>query len=243
MIRAAFTALAVVLALGTAAAQTPPSARQAAPVDLTGYWVSVVFEDWRFRMVTPPKGDYGAVPLNPEGRRVADTWDPAKDTASGEACRVYGAGGIMRVPGRRHITWQDDNTLKVETDAGRQVRTFHFAQGAAAGGEASRQGYSVANWEMVAGGDEGKARWGTLRVVTRGLKPGYLRRNGVPYSENTVVTEYYDLLPPLPNRDPWFTVTTIVNDPKYLTQEFITSTDFKQERDGSKWSPSPCEAS
>lgn len=241
MIRAAVTVLAVVLALGTAAAQAPPSARQAAPVDLTGYWVSVVFEDWRFRMVTPPKGDYGAVPLNAEGRRVADTWDAAKDTASGETCKVYGAGGIMRVPGRLHITWQDDNTLKIETDAGRQVRTFHFAQAPAAGGEASPQGYSVANWEMVAGGDEGKARWGTLRVVTRGLTSGYLRRNGVPYSENAVVTEYYDLLPPLPNRDPWFTVTTIVSDPKYLNQEFITSTDFKKERDGSKWNPSPCE--
>ena len=227
---------------GAGAGQAPPSARKAAPVDLTGYWVSVVFEDWRFRMVTPPKGDYGAVPLNPEGRRVADTWDPAKATANGEACRVYGAGGLMRVPTRLHITWQDDRTLELETDAGQQTRLFHFGATPPAG-TPSWQGASAANWEMLAGGDEGKARWGTLHVVTRGLRPGYLRRNGVPYSENAVITEYYDLLPPLPNRDPWFTVTTIVNDPKYLTQEFITSTDFKKERDGSKWSPSPCEAS
>lgn len=227
---------------GAGAGQAPPSARQAAPVDLTGYWVSVVFEDWRFRMVTPPKGDYGAVPLNPEGRRVADTWDPAKDAASGEACRVYGAGGLMRVPTRLHITWQDDSTLRIETDAGQQTRLFHFG-GPPPAGAPAWQGSSIANWEMLAGGGEGKARWGTLHVVTRGLKSGYLRRNGVPYSENAVVTEYYDLLPPLPNRDSWFTVTTIVNDPKYLTQEFITSTDFKRERDGSKWSPSPCQAS
>jgi hypothetical protein len=92
---------------GAAAGTRPPSARQAAPVDLTGYWVSVVNEDWRFRMVTPPKGDYGAVPLNAEGRRVADTWDPAKDRASGNECRLHGAAGLMRVPGRLRITWQE----------------------------------------------------------------------------------------------------------------------------------------
>ena len=57
----------------------PPTPRAAAPVDLTGYWVSVVTEDWRFRMVTPPKGDYASVPLNAEARRVADAWDPSKD--------------------------------------------------------------------------------------------------------------------------------------------------------------------
>ena len=228
---------------GGRAQGAPPTPKSDAAIDITGTWTAVISEDWALRMVTPKKGDYTRVPMTPAARKIADSWDPARDEAAGEQCKSYGAPALMSVPGRLHITWQDDNTLKVETDAGRQVRTFHFAQGAAAGGEASRQGYSVANWEMVAGGDEGKARWGTLRVVTRGLKPGYLRRNGVPYSENTVVTEYYDLLPPLPNRDPWFTVTTIVNDPKYLTQEFITSTDFKQERDGSKWSPSPCEAS
>src|SRR5262245_18524852 len=90
----------------------PQGARQASPVDLTGNWVSVISEDWRFRMVTPPKGDYGAVPLNDEGRRVADTWDAAKDLAAGNACRWFGAGGIMRIPTRLRISWQDDNTLK-----------------------------------------------------------------------------------------------------------------------------------
>ena len=58
---------------GRGAAPPPATPRAASPVDLTGYWVSVVSEDWRFRMVTPLKGDYGGVPLTPEGRRVADT--------------------------------------------------------------------------------------------------------------------------------------------------------------------------
>src|SRR5215510_12984990 len=99
----------------------PPTPKAAAPFDMTGYWVSVVGEDWRWRMF-PNKGDYAGIPMNAEARKIADSWDPAKDEAAGEQCKAYGAPGIMRIPGRFHITWQDDQTLKVETDAGRQVR-------------------------------------------------------------------------------------------------------------------------
>jgi len=216
----------------------PASPQQAAPVDLTGYWVSVVSEDWRYRMLTPPKGDVGGVPLNAEGRNIANAWDPAKDAASGEACRAYGAAGVVRIPGRLHITWQDERTLKVETDAGTQTRVLRFGGGAAAAAERTWQGNPVAAWDAVQGGD-GSPRWGTLRVVTTQLRPGYLRKNGAPYSENTVLTEYFDLQSG-PRNATWITITTIVNDPKYLTQEFITSTDFRKESDGSKWKPMPC---
>src|SRR5215216_6787415 len=100
----------------------PRTPRQVAPIDLTGYWVSPVIEDWKFRMVTPNKGEFGGLPLNPAGRKLGESWDPAKDEAAGEQCRAYGAASIMRLPGRLHITWQDDNTLQVETDTGTQTR-------------------------------------------------------------------------------------------------------------------------
>src|SRR5688572_20942295 len=106
----------------------PPTPRAAAQVDVTGYWVAQITEDWRWRMITPPKGDYASVPLNPAGRQVADGWDPAADAAAGEACRAFGAGGIMRLPTRLKIAWADDSTLRMETDAGTQVRTFHFGR-------------------------------------------------------------------------------------------------------------------
>ena len=80
-------------------------------------------------MVTPKKGVYDALTLNAEGRRVGDTWDPSRDEAAGEACRAYGAGNIMRMPTRVQITWTDDRTLRIETDAGKQVRTFNFVGG------------------------------------------------------------------------------------------------------------------
>ena len=214
--------------------------RQAAPVDLTGYWVSVVSEDWRYRMVTPTRGDTGGVPLNAEGRRVAGEWDPSRDAAAGEACRAYGAPGLMRLPGRLHITWEDDRTLKIEADAGTQTRLLHFGGAApAAAADRAWQGISNAAWDAAQGGAASAPRWGSLRVVTRQLRPGYLRKNGVPYSAQAVLTEYFDLHPG-PLDATWITITTIVNDSKYLTQEFITSTDFRKESNGTKWSPTPC---
>jgi hypothetical protein len=134
---------------GVPAAQAPRTPKAIAPIDLTGYWVAVVTEDWRWRMLTPPKGDYASVPLNDEGRRIADTWNLAKDEAAGLACKPYGIGNIMRMPGRLHITWQDDTTLKVEFDAGTQTRLLHFTGSAPAGGEKTWQGFSVAAWEIA----------------------------------------------------------------------------------------------
>jgi hypothetical protein len=254
---------ALVQGQGAQPAPPPPTARLQAPIDLTGYWVSVVTEDWRWRMVTPPKGDYASVPINPEGRKVADGWDPARDEASGNACKAYGGAAIMRVPGRLHLTWQDDITLKIETDAGMQTRLLHFGAARPPAGDAGWQGYSAATWEIAgaprgAGGGQrgggpadatgrgrGEAqgpRFGSLKVVTTHLKSGYLRKNGVPYSESAVVTEYFDRHNES-NGDQWFTVTTIVDDPKYLQQPFITSTHFKKEPDGARWRPTPCTAS
>ncbi len=163
----------------------PRPAKAIAPMDLTGYWVSIVTEDWRWRMVTPPKGDYASVPLNPAGRKAADGWDPAKDIAEGNQCKAYGAAAIMRVPGRVHITWADDNTLKIDTDAGTQTRTFHFNSKPPANEPASWQGYSVATWDGLRPAPRGGGApppGGSLKVVTTHMKAGYLRKNGVPYS-------------------------------------------------------------
>ena len=204
------------------APQPPPTAKARAPFDMTGYWVSMVTEDWRFRMITPLKGDYLGVPLNEEGRRIADRWDPVKDEAAGEQCKSYGAGNIMRVPERLHITWDNDQTMKVETDAGMQTRLFYFGTPQGQGG--TWQGISKASWEFDAGfglpaerfdrgfGTQVRPQGGTLKVVTTGLRPGYLRKNGIPYSADAVVTEYFDRVT-LPNGDVYLVVTMTVEDP------------------------------
>jgi hypothetical protein len=247
--------------------QPPRTPRAAARVDLTGTWVAQITEDWRWRMITPPKGDYASVPLNAQGRQAAEAWDPARDEAAGEQCRAYGAGGIMRLPTRLRIHWVDDETLEVETDAGEQTRRFHFAGAAPIDAEPSWQGFSMAEWMgrpaiadpfafLVAPTREATAARsgstapgaasaappppppGALKVVTTNLRPGYLRKNGVPYGAGAVVTEYYDRLSMF-GAD-YLQVVTVVTDPEYLRAPFAVSNHFKLERDDSQWRPTPC---
>jgi len=218
------------------------SARDAAPIDLTGYWVSYVTENWRYRMVTPAKGEYRRIPSSPAAVPIINAWDPNADERAGNQCKSYGAGIIMSVPGRLHITWQDANTLRIDTDAGTQTRLFHFSPGSAtstgapASAARSWQGDSTATWEPAGNGGGGG---GSLRVVTTNLRAGYLRKNGVPYSERATVTGNFDIAS-LPDGGKLLLVTTVVEDPMYLTGPYVVSPHFKKEADGSKWDPTPC---
>jgi hypothetical protein len=256
----------------------PPTPRAAAAVELTGTWVSVVTEDWRWRMVTPPKGDVASIPVNAEGRKAAAAWDLAADTASGNQCKAYGVGGIMRQPGRLRISWQDDQTLKLEFDAGTQTRLLSFDRTRQAPAEKTLQGFSLAQWEgpvgaraladgrpdnrvtgggilpntFPGGGGQGlrggppprqQARINSganLRIVTTNFREGYLRKNGVPYSDQATVTEYIHRLPTHPNGDNWLHVVTVVEDPRYLTGPFYTSTSFRLEPNDANFKPTPC---
>jgi hypothetical protein len=255
--------------------QIVQAARDRALADFTGNWVAQITEDWRWRMITPPKGDYTSLPLNAAGRAAAESWDLAQDVAKGEQCRPYGAGAIMRQPTRLKIAWASDEVLRVDTDAGQQTRLFRFGGAPPVGTERTWQGDSVAEWVGIAppatlfgfngppaagppgggataaapsasgrrdpramGSGADSTGQGNLRVVTTNLKAGYLRKNGVPYSEEAVVTEYFDRLS-LFGSD-YLQVVTIVTDPKYLTSPFVVSSHFKREPNDAKWNPTPC---
>jgi hypothetical protein len=221
----------------------PATARAAAPYEPTGQGVAIEWEERGWRMVTPARGDVVSIPLSVEGLRVAEAWDPAKDVAAGEQCRAYGAPGLMRGPTRLHITWQDDNTLKIETDYGTQTRLLHFGGAPTAQGAKTWQGVTTAQWIMAAGGGRGRggARHGSIKSVTTQLRPGYLRKNGVPYGDRASFTEYWDLHAET-NGDQYLVDTNLVEDPVYLQTPWITTLHFKKEPDGSKWDPSPCDA-
>ena len=251
---AAVGALAIALLCGASGvwAQAPlpaevgATAQASAPADVTGYWVSIVTEDWRWRMVTAPRGDFPGIPLNPAGQAAAMAWDPDTDGS----CLAFGAGGLLRMPTRVRISWEDEQTLKLETDNGVQTRLFHFDP-AAAPGEPSLQGHSAARWRRTmpasnpfgisAPGGPPAGPGGGLDVETTNLRPAWLRRNGIQYSENAVVTEHFDTFPG-PDGSQLMIVTTIVEDPTYLMTRFVTSSHFRQEPDGSSWSPAPCTA-
>ena len=219
-------------------------------MDLTGSWVSVVTEDWRYRMVTPARGDHPSVPLNAAGNALANSWDPAKDEAAGDTCKAYGAAGVMRIPGRLRITWQDEMTLKIETEAGTQTRLLRFGPPASQADAPTAQGSSAAQWEFAGGprGGRGAGRGapstgsgqGNLKVVTTRMRPGYLQKNGVPYGGNAVLTEYFSRTLE-PNGDSWLILTSIVEDPQYLTGPFLRSTHYKRLAENSTaWEPEGC---
>jgi hypothetical protein len=244
-------------------------------------------------MKVPAKGDVASVPFTQDQakRAILQAWDPAKDEAEGNQCKAYGAAAIMRVPTRVHITWDNDDVLKLETDEGMQTRLFRFGDAAkATRGERTWQGFSAAEWEptpggrggrgggggggaggpggpggplAAAGGDDdapplppaagiapapgggrggaaGPTTGGNLKVVTTNMKAGYLRKNGVPYSEQATVTEYFQRTPETYGST-YMIVTTIVEDPEYLTGPFITSSHFRKLPDTNNgWAPAPC---
>jgi hypothetical protein len=263
---------------GNAGRATAPSsdasARSTTLKDFTGYWVSVVTEDWRWRMVVPDKGDYVTIPLNADGRKVADAWDPAKDQSAGNQCRAYGAAAIMDVPGRLHIYWQDDNTLRIDTDSGTQTRLLHFGGSATESKAPDWQGYSAARWgddepivQRIAGGGplgQGGPEYeadvaggfdGTqgerakapkpparsyLHVTTTHMRPGYLHKNGVPYSADAKLDEYFNSFSY--GGTTWLFVTSVVTDPQYLMEQYITHSHFKKLADNSGWDPTQCTA-
>jgi len=189
-------------------------------------------------MVTPQKGNYDALTLNAEGRRVGNTWDPDRDEKAGEQCKAYGAASIMRLPGRLHITWENDNTLRIDADTGTQTRRFHFD--AAKPAEPTLQGHSIAAWQLGPTA-RGGARSGNLKVITTSLRAGYVRKNGAPHSDKATVTEYFDINT-MPNGDQWITITTRIDDPVYFARPYITTTDFKKLANATGWNPTPCSA-
>ncbi len=213
---------------------------------MTGYWVSVVTEDWRWRMLVAEPGDVeNGIPLNQAGRELAEAWRP--DGNELESCLVFGGAGIMRYPGRLYISWENEETLRMDFSAGEQARLLHFNDTDASSNTASSlQGYTSANWYkerqtrgMGFGGPVRSFEGGNLRSVTQNLTPAFLQRNGVPYSDQATIESSYKVID-APNGDRWLIITSVVNDPVYLQQHWITSTNFKYEENGDNWDPISC---
>ncbi len=220
----------------------PPTARTQAPFDPTGYWVSVVTQNWRFRMVVPGRGEYVDIPINLKAKQYADAWSAAADEAAGKQCEAYGAAALMRIPERLHIGWQDDSTLKIDTDAGMQTRLLRFKPAAEDASQApSWQGYSAAQWLLhprPAAAAQAPS-FGSIEVVTDRMLPGLLRKNGIPYSSGARMTEYWEVDSEA-DEVQWLIITTELEDPEYLRGTYIFNSIFRKEADGSGWDPAPC---
>lgn len=214
------------------------SPRATAAVDVTGKWVSVITEEWVSRMVTPRKGYVrgGGIHLTPEGTKLTNMWDPARDEAAGEQCKGYGAVGVTRLPGKVRLSWQDDNTLKAEFEAGNQVRLFRFGA-AAPSGAPTWQGHSIAQWERAV--SQSGQREGNLKIMTTQLRPQYARKNGLPVSGDAKLTEYLHVLN-TPTGDQWLSWIGELDEPKYYLEPYHYSWQFKKVAGNAPWNPEPC---
>jgi hypothetical protein len=252
-------------------------------------------------MVVPGRGEYLNIPINQAAKDFADAWDRQKEESAGHECSAYGAPALMEIPARLHITWADDLTLKVETDAGHQTRLLHFASAppvsAPLGGSNPRyrdgpppvggvpsvapgsrfgltaepaapdtlqtpeprslQGWSVAEWQLhgmrQAGigigmaGAENEVRGppdthppGSLKVITTRLTAGLLRKNGLPYSDQASMLEYWDVQVDSDTGLKILALTSELTDPTYLRAPYVHNPIYVAEPDASKWDPSPC---
>ena len=224
-------------------------ARGNAPIDLTGYWVSVIAEDWEFRMVTPDKGIFDTLTLNNEGRRVGNTWDPAKDEAAGEQCRGYGAGNIMRFPhaftspGRTTRHFDSIPTPERKLDSSTSVLP------APANTEPSWQGYSVAEWERRAGA-RGGARGSGLQhrperesqsrdhaLASRATSERTALPTAIAPSSPSIMTSIHCPTAISGSRSPRKSTT-----PCTFRGLYVTTSDFKKLPDATGWNPTPCSA-
>ena len=95
-------------------------------------------------------------------------------------------------------------------------------------GPPSRQGTSVAQWERK-----------SLRVDTSNLLPGYLQYNGVPFSGNLKMVEYFDVIRE-PGGEIWLIDDAVLTDPAYLLRSHKRSTHLRKQPDAGGWDPQAC---
>ena len=201
--------------------QVPLNARTAAPFDITGYWLATG---------ATASDDIDDVPLNATGQKIAAAWNPAKDVATSQQCRAYGAGGVMRLPGRLHIAWETTDTLRIDAEAGTQTRRFFFSGAQPFPAQASWQGHSIARWTST-----------QLTATTTHLASGYLRKNGIPYSASTVLNETFARFVDKNGRE-YLDLSITVDDPPYLRQLYTKSYRYMKQADAAGWNPTRCSA-
>ena len=207
-----------------------------AQVDLTGTWSPRYQEDFSERVPGPELGDYTGLPLTDGARRYAESWDPARITMPEEQCRVHISPYIYRGPTNIAIWDERDPATRELIAIKHRISTFDQERTIYMDGRPHPPAYAPHTWM---GFSTGVWQGNMLVVTTTHIKKGWLRANGVPYSDSATITEHF-MRYAVPDSGEWLTVRMVVDDPLYLVQPFMTSTNFKREADGSKWNPRPC---
>jgi hypothetical protein len=201
-----------------------------AQIDFSGEWSPRFHEDQPERVPGPELGDYLGLPINDAARMRAQTWDASVQTLPEWQCRPHSADYIWRGPSPLRISKEVDPVT-------RQITAFHAEWLRSVDnpiyldGRAQPPEYQAHTWGGFA---TGKWEGDMLTVTVTHLKEGYIRRNGVPRSDLATVTEHWM------RHGNYLTIVTIVNDPVYLTEPFIRSTDYELDL-RQQIPPYPCE--
>ena len=209
------------------------SVRASAQIQLSGVWNPMrSHEDDQDRGPGPDLGDYTGLPINDAARLFAESWDASRLTLQEHQCRVHVAPYIFHGPLRLRI-WEEKDpetqqviAIKNYISTYEQTRTIWMdgRPHPSAYAPHTFMGFSTGVWE----GD-------TLTVTTTHLKQGWLRRNGVPESDQTTVVEHFI------RHGQYFTHIAIITDPVYLAEPMIRSTDFQYVVDDNGPWLWPCE--
>jgi hypothetical protein len=189
-----------------------------AQMDLAGEWSPQFHEEQPERLGGPPIGDYAGLPINDAARFMANSWDASILSVPEHQCKPHPADYSPRGPANMRL-WKEVDPLTGELTAFRThiqwqaPERWIFMDGRSRPDEYAAhtwQGFSIGSWEGP-----------VLKVVTTHLKKGWIRRNGVPRSDQAELTEYFY------RHGDFLTWTVIVNDPVYLTEPMIRTTDFR----------------
>jgi len=201
-----------------------------AQIDFSGEWAPRFYEDQPERVAGPELGDYLGLPINDAARERADTWAASIQSTPEWQCRPHSADYIWRGPSQLRITKEVDpvtrQILAFHAEWLRSIDNIYYLDGRphpSANSPHTWGGFATAKWD----GD-------MLTVTVTHLKEGYVRRNGVPRSDLATVTEHWV------RHGNWLTVTTVVNDPVYLTEPFVRSTDYELD-EHQLVAPYPCD--
>jgi hypothetical protein len=201
-----------------------------AQVDFSGEWAPRFYEDQPERVPGPELGDYLGIPINEAGRMRGDTWDASVQTLPEWQCRPHSADYIWRGPSNLRI-WKEVDPLS------REITAFHaewlrsIDRPIYLDGREHPPDYAAHTW---AGFSTAKWDGDILTVKVTHLKEGYVRRNGLPRSDTATLTEHWI------RHGDWLTVLEIVNDPVYLSEPFVRSTDYELDLH-QQIPPYPCE--
>jgi hypothetical protein len=202
-----------------------------AQIDLSGEWAPKFHEDQPERIPGPEIGDYLGIPINDAARLRADSWDASLLTLPENQCRPHPADYSSRGPANLRIWKEIDTATQVVIALHTHISWMAPERTIYLDGRPHPPEYAAHTWQ---GFSTGKWEDDVLTVNTTHLKEGWIRRNGIPRSEKGTFTEHFI------RHGNYLTLVTIVNDPAYLTEPFIRSSDFVLDPT-QQIAPYPCE--